>query len=285
MKRIIKKIVENIEKSPTKILITLLVFLISSFITIIGGIGLIRDFYYQKVQWKQRSYELINSLAADVNIGYFESKLGKAIFINSTKITNKKEYVFIDDNYYVDAITDNNERVLMYSVTTREKNFNPISPDGRVILGKSRFIDLVNDDFFNEPIEIISWLGAHDSFYTEGYYWGNPMNYQVYYYSISEAGFIDDSSYVANPDYFPDYIENGHPITFAILISEEVNGRELGYKKNSDIVEFRKRDINIINTYTITAPLITVGEISNYFKERGNYYFLGPNKNQVRLIP
>lgn len=284
---IVRKIIESIERSPTKLFIGLLVFLISSSMIIINGVGLAWNFYYQKIQWKQRSYELINSLAADVNIGYFESKLGKAAFLNVAEKTNKKEYIFVNKNYYIDAITDKNGKVLMYSVTTRNINFNPTSPDGKIVLGKSRFIDLANNDFFGEPIEIISWLGAHDAFYMEGYYWGNPMNYQIYYYSNSDAGFnnYDDSDYVGNPNYFPGYIENGQPKMFAMLIDEEVSGEGPEYKKSSEIMEFRKRNTRIINTYTITAPFITVGEMADYFKERDSFYFLGPDKNQVRLAP
>ncbi|GEM_PF-1599866 len=284
---VIKKVIENIERSPTKLFIGLLVFLISSSIIIINGASFAWNLYHQNVQWKQRSYELIGSLAADVNVGYFESKLGRAAFINVADKANKKEYVFVNENYYVDAITDKNGRILMYSVTIRNKNFNPTSPDEKIVLGKSRFIDLVNDEFFGEPIEVISWLGAHDGFYTEGYYWGNPMNYQIYYYSNSDAGFnnYDNSGYVVNPNYFPDYIENGRPKTFAMLMDEEVSGAGPEYKKNGEIMEFRKRNTNIINTYTVTAPFITIGEMADYFKERDSFYFLGPDKNQVRLAP
>ena len=88
---IIRNIVKNIEKSPTKRFIGLIVFLVSSSIIIFNGINSVWNFYYQKIQWKQREYEIIKSLASDVNIVYFESKLGRPTFINAANKTNKPE--------------------------------------------------------------------------------------------------------------------------------------------------------------------------------------------------
>jgi len=287
MKHTIKNIVEGIENSPTKRFIGLLVFLISAILVIVSSVGTLINFYYQKVQWKQQAYELIKSLAADVNIGYFESRLGGAAFINVSEKTDIKEYVFIDKNYYVDVIIDKNGKVLMYSVTTRSKTFNPTTPEGEIVLGKTRFVKLVIDDFFGEPDEVISVLGAHDYFYTEGYYWGNPMNYQTYYYSNSDAGYndYDDYDFVIGPDYIPDYIENGQSRTFEAWLDEAVSDSGPKYKKDKEIMKFRLKNTNLINTYTVTAPFVTIGDIAEFVQETKSFYFLGPDKNQVRVAP
>lgn len=181
-----------------------------------------------------------------------------------------KEYIFGFKYYYVQALTDSTNKVLAYGVTTRDKDFMPTftilenlyyaDPDNpgdetklvsgakTIILGKTKFSDI------GVPDNIFGYLGAHSFYYHEEYYYGNPGNYQSYFFAANESGYleVDDES--------SDFLSSD------LKINQE----------NMQVLTFRKN--STINTIYVTAP----GEGFDNLVLRK--YLIGPDYSQVRAI-
>ena len=275
LKQSINKLVKRAKKSPTFIFIGIILLFFSSIITIAQGGNIIKELYYKtNIGYKNQLLSKINKLNAGVNIGIFIEYFGAPTFKTKKKDIDIYEYVFLDDNcYYIQVLTDFDDSVLAYSVTTRDEQFNPkiTIPLSRAIvkngeltgdkdislnveLGKTRFIEL------GEPYEIVSRLGAHDFYYSEKYYFGNPGLYQSYYFTQNEMG----------------YIKNIDSQDFDLEFDDLGVKKEKMKSTDKDITEFRKNFI--VNTYTVTAPLVDFDD--ELFKD----IQFGPNKYQVRVI-
>lgn len=237
---------------------------------IVGGVTMLGSFYedgslalyvFNKTfRYKSMLMEEIASLAASVHIGYFTERLGSPVFVN-TSDAGAKEYVFVNKYFYVQAITDTEGQVQRYAVTTRDKEFNPSFKlfDGQeIVLGKSHFSDI-------ECGKITSLWGAHDFHYDEEFYFGNPGNYQSFFFALNESGYPgieheDDDNFA-----FPIEIESTKPSC-----------------DDGAVQKFRKKAI--INTYAVTAPYVGFSEESD--EEATSLGFgIGPNYNQVRILP
>lgn len=181
-----------------------------------------------------------------------------------------KEYIFGSKYYYVQALTDSANKVLAYGITTRDKNFipsftilqdlyyaDPKNPSDEtklksgaeiITLGKTKFSDI------GTPDNIFAYLGVHDFYYHEEYYYGNPGNYQSFFFAANESGYLDVDN--DSLDFF--------------LSNKKIDPMD------STVVTFRKN--SIINTIYITAP----GEgFDNVMLRK---YLVGPDYNQVRAI-
>lgn len=266
-------------KKKTVIIIGVILFLLSSLITITQGGDILLRFLNESVRHKEVLYNTLKHLSTETNISYFESLLGKPIYINSYKKVT--EYIFVNDLFYVQGITDKSDKILAYSVTTTDRNFNPIVPFfEKISLGKSEFKDIKKEEpkMYDEPEWIISYLGAHDLFYTEGYYMANPGGYQSIFFSITSSGYIDYRKYITIPDYESPTVS----LTFNKLIDFKVS------KENSvfpeDVKIFRNENTNLVNTYTVLGPFIALNEFLDIRDGSPYYYLLGPDYNQVRLM-
>ena len=131
----------------------------------------------------------LRQLSCEVNINVFEYHLGiPAQYVNSSDRPggeDLREYIFVLDDAYVQAIT-NAGKVICFSVTTRRQAFHPVLEyygAAPITLGRTRFQQLGD-----EPNGIKGWLGARRWWYGEAYYFGNPGGYQTYVYSINDAG-------------------------------------------------------------------------------------------------
>jgi len=267
--RLLKKI-KNISFFKVILILSLLSFYIFS---LYSYFYIFRD--YQELKNKagkslgiDQNYTNLNHLATEVQINYFKKYLGDPVFINYSKDRSQKEYIFVDKDYYVQAITNSDDKVLSYAVTTRAKNFNPSYNDGTVktLLGKSTFADLNKNS--SSPIVCYGFLGnTTPSFYFEQYAYGNPGNYQTYLYGINDAGYWNwqelNSSYtegkIIEKDIFSQTKETGIPVDL--------------YDCNSIPQQFRSKAI--INTYIVVSPNTSVGKLKFHF---------GVNRIQVRLI-
>lgn len=149
-----------------------------------------------KISSKETKYETLTKLSPQVQISYFKNLLDEPVYINDLKNFNKKEYIFTDKDYFVQAITDLNDKVLLFSVVSRSKDFNPtyeitgIEPPAlKVSLNKTSF----NDAFYGkEPLACYRFLGAHTPvYYFEEGYFGNPGKYLTYYIGHTDSGWSE----------------------------------------------------------------------------------------------
>ncbi len=243
--------VESLKASNAFILAGIVLILLSSIITITKAAGILIKWYQRTIGYKRGFRRKIDKLSADTNIEYFRSVLGSPAFINQQD--GMIEYIFVLGKLaYVQALTNDHGRVLAYSVTTRTHKFNPsitLGPytlDGRPIivsLGKTRFHEL---DTLNTPEGIVCFVGAHNYYYSERYYFGNPGNYQDYCFSQNQSGEINEYS--------------------PMLRQEEVS------IDHPEIKAFRQ--CGVINTFTVTSPLMD---------KKLDTLTLGPTYDQVRV--
>ena len=235
----VAQLLDKLKASPAFILLGVFVVLLSSLITISSGVSLLINLYGSTIGRKRLLLRNLRRLSAGVNIGYFESILGPPAFAKTSE--PRREYVFINRDFYVQAITDLEGAVIGFSLTTRRKHFNPgltlgpysLTGEGRTIrLGRTKFAEI---DGFAKPSKLSCSLGARRFDYHEEFYFGNPGNYQSFIFAINDAGY------------------RSHP-----YISPEW---ELSV--DDPRVKAFRRDA-IINTYTITAPHISAENLGGF---------------------
>jgi hypothetical protein len=197
---------------------------------------------------------------------------------------------FIDRDYYVQTISDDDETVLAFSVTTRSSRFQPIYQVHRRLgfverwrwrrrwgepyrpllhlkLGRTTFADLDPDDpdQFAGPHLLIS-MGAHNHAYSEMTYMGNPGSYQSFVWTASDAarhGRFGNGSSVRqeiHADEWPNPNSNEITPTWDDMVETQ---------------QFRRE--TVITTYTVIHPSLS---LLNYPLSR-----FGPHENDVRLLP
>lgn len=197
---------------------------------------------------------------------------------------------FIDRDYYVQTISDDDETVLAFSVTTRSPRFRPVyqvhrqpgllerlkwrrlyrepyRPLVNLKLGQTRFTDLdpSDPDQFAGP-HFIVLMGAHNHAYSETRYMGNPGGYQAFVWTASDAarhGRFGEGMAVSNEIGGNEWPDPNKP------------GIEPVWDQMVETQRFRRE--TVITTYTVVHPRLA---LQNYPLER-----FGPHENEVRLLP
>jgi hypothetical protein len=104
------------------------------------GLAKARRHLRERGEW----YERLARLRTDVTVSYFEQELGlKHAFVN--KIAGgQTEYIYPHKWFFVQALTNTDDQVVLYSVTTRDEDFRPeiwptsASPENRPAVPNSR---------------------------------------------------------------------------------------------------------------------------------------------------
>jgi hypothetical protein len=200
------------------------------------------------------------------------------------------ECIFIDRDYFVQTISDEDESVLVFSVTTRSPQFHPVfqlpykvgwrerrqwkrrtgeefKPIFRVRLGQTRFADLDRgdpDEFTG--IHFRAWIGARTFSYSEDHYYGNPGYYQTFVFTTSSnapalggISGLGEAIQEAGGEEWPDQSREDQP----------------DWKDMPKTQTFRRN--SVITTYTV----IGVGLSLDNYPSR----FFGPNGDDVRTLP
>lgn len=233
-----------------------ILLLLFAFFGAIGGIVVVWQGAKRVLFKRQLQLRQIARLAPGTTLGFFRGILGAPVFVTSGART--KRHVFIDDSFYVEAVTDLGETVLMFSVTTRSSRFNPTlklgpySTDRAAVvvrLGKTVFAEL---DRLGHEGRVKSSRGARRLTYVEQYYFGNPGLYQRYALSMNDAGFL----------------RHARDVRFGVF-SEEITST-----LDARLREFRQA--MVINTYTIAAPHADIDQLESFR--------LGADYDQVRVL-
>ena len=209
-----------------------------------------------------QKYEKIDALATEVQIDYFKKYLGDPVFINYSEGRTQQEYVFVDDDFYVQAVTNSDGKVLAYAVTVRNGSFNPVLklPETEIALGLTKL-----EDLGQMPNRIChGFIGNFGSFYYEENYFGRPGRYQTYFLGVSSAGYPGPSG--TNLGLLDEKLEHLKDIS-------NEDWRSLRWSQvdcSSVPKEFRAEQI--INTYLVLAG------------SGGIKFGFGVNSEQVQLL-
>lgn len=206
--------------------------------------------------------QAVGSLAAGVQLTYFQERLGDPTF--TTQGEEFGEHIFVRDEFYVQAITDRSGTVALYSVTTRAEDFDPVLdidygwPTLKVTLGRDTFASVGTD-----PVSRGGYLGARRFHYWESHYLGNPGLYQTYIVSLNDAGYMGASG---------DLVAAKGALS--VLKSEE----ELAAGAKDEALELLERFAaeTVVNTYSVASD--------SFPPERLQCVQFGPDKDQVRVI-
>lgn len=198
------------------------------------------------------------------------------------------ECFFLDRDYFVQTISDYDDTVLAYSVTTRRRRFAPTfetparfdwldrwrwrrrfggkyTPLFKIRLGRTRFADLDPndpDDFAGPHFKVAA--GARSFAYSELHYFGNPGLYQTFVFTASSAAW-------------------DAPAGLAFRVVEEIHGEEewpspetndLSWEDMPATQRFRRE--TVITTYTV---------IGGDLWERNYPSSFGPHGDEVRTLP
>ncbi len=196
----------------------------------LGGISISYEYIYKKFFKTKYWLKRINKLCPGIDIGFFIENLCAPVIVNVTE--NVKHYIFVNKLFYVAIQTDINGKVTIYSVTTREKNFNPAIPHSNLKLGKNTFKEM---DKFQNDGNASHWKGAWQQKYTETYELG-PKIYQTFSISFNEAGYFD--------------MKNNFPQIDAGTLDTNTN--------DARVTLFRKNVF--INTFAITVRYFSSGK-------------------------
>jgi hypothetical protein len=196
---------------------------LAALVAAVALLNLVRGAYRRTVGRRWNRYARIERLATNGQISFFSSVLAeppamrRTVEATVTSFDNVGnayaepkswlEVVWIDRDFYVHAVADEDETIHAYSVTTRSRRFRPkLKPPGgsfverswlvrqlgfaekfkaapAVKLGKTRFHDLGRPDL------AACWIGTHNFHYFEDFWGGNPGLYQHFVYSINDAGY------------------------------------------------------------------------------------------------
>jgi hypothetical protein len=275
------------------------------FFTIVAGVaaglGLVAGAYRlgrRTVGRKWDHYRRLRRLGPEVQLSFFTSILDAQPAVRRKikgKVTDYEEdgddfrqverprdyweCIWIDPDWYVQAVANDEETVLAFSVTTRSSKFNPRfhSPSGyfekrwKAIFGWAlgrftREFDLrLGRSTFAEAIDYLeeakAYLGAHNWGYTEIHYGANPGLYQYFVLSVNDAGVgaWGDEVRILFPDGPGDDLDwKGDP----------------PYEEMPNLVAFRESAK--INTFSIIGPTLSPEDYPVTF---------GPHENLVRVIP
>lgn len=221
----------------------------------------------------------LQKLSPEVQVDYFINLLGKPVYVNL--LTEKqyvylekrykdvpvKEYVFVDEAYYIQAVTDNNEKVISYAITSRNNNFNPTFKKGglfEVSLNKTTFSDFAPE---STNRACYRFLGAHTpQNYYEEVFFGNPGHYLTYLIGVSNIAWSNKSI----PDYDEPLPEKFNP---------EKNFPGWNGKVDCNKISDDYRKSASPNTFIVWSTEVLKDE-----KGSPQMAFFGPKYTQVRTL-
>ena len=140
-------------------------------------------------------YVTLQKLLPEVQISKFRGALGEEVFVN--RFPNYTEYVFAEPMYFVQALTDLNDRVVLFSVVGRSKSFNPEL--AKVMGSGSPFKGPLLRTFAEISGSLPSAFAAsvpadQPPTYAEVFWEGNPGDFLYYGLLDSSAGYSIDGS-------------------------------------------------------------------------------------------
>jgi len=217
------------------------------------------------VGWMSHEQKLLDQVGPGVQAGYFRSVFGEPIFRDGSE--KYKEYVFKRKFGYIQIISDNRDKTLLYSVVVCSSNFKPKIhlATGDVVMQRDSLLTKGGGDTYY----FISGATAN-SYLIEGHYGGNPTNYQEIYLGATDScGGLDVSDLKA---------------MYEMLSSKKCYIESLGkprshcrYDVNDPEIKSMRSKIKI-NTIVTTAPGINIEDLQSSIQ-------FGPDRTELRVLP
>lgn len=187
---------------PSDFAVGWLLILLSSLITIIIASITVIKWVSSKLGEKGLYVQKIHQLVIGMHIRNFENILGNPVFINQLDgdLQDYREFLFSNQYFFTQAIINANEEVILFSVTSKQRDFNPefhIGGPGNstpyIKLGKTTFAEIRDEP--GQKFEHYDHGGV--GFYTELFYFGRPGHYLHYAFSLNINGTPSNFDFLA----------------------------------------------------------------------------------------
>ncbi|MDB5186261.1 MAG: hypothetical protein JWL85_784 [Candidatus Saccharibacteria bacterium] len=290
--RIVAQRLPTVYMHARKVIIATAV-MVATMATIVSGllalnnVGEFNAWFNREFRTKEYWLQAAESLAPEMNVALFDSKLGVPVFVSAADgLTNR---TYVNDYFFTQAIVDESSRVVLYSITLRKPDFNPRVPylsredKSAYYLGKLTFKDFLAHPNYLVGAKYIP--GFRRSIYSEAYYVGNPGNYLYYFLSSNDAGYnhfgdIETKVFTLEDMGFYDGCNSDILPRPGSSDNEKVNNIFGANPNKFDTVRN-----SIPNTISITERGgAFFCEHQKFFREQRMFIF-GPDLDKVRLLP
>lgn len=190
------------------------------------GFGLLNGMFdlYQNISdkfFQKKAENNLNVIYTGASIKYIESIFGVPVKEDHSDDGLVSQYIYAFKKFYLQIVYDKHNTVILYSVTSRDKDFHPEVPYLQGVLG-DKF-----ESFGDEIQHLQSGYSSKFYEYEEGHYLGNPGNYRNFYLAYNPSG-VDYFELQPLPDLYnnnespPDkkdllnFRSNNAPNTFAV---------------------------------------------------------------------
>lgn len=225
------------------------------------------NFYYQEnVAWKKHEEKILNQLSPNMQLQYAEQILGEPIFRDGGE--KYKEYVFKRRAHWVQLVTDDNNKIQLYSIAICDPSFQP-----KIKLPGEKTVQMNKDTLAtsgNKQTHYFISGATSNSYLIEGGYGANPENYQSTY-----LGTTDSCGGIHGEEYY------------VLLDRKKCPNSHLGVQGYSeDFCQYDTEDSEIsamrknikIDTVAITAPNVGISDLRPRFQ-------IGPDRIELRVLP
>lgn len=173
---------------------------LSSLLAVFGYFGALNSVFdlYQNILdsfFQKKAEENLNVIYTGASIKYIESIFGAPVKEEHSEDGKVNEYIYSFRKFYLQVVYNNHNTVILYSVTSKDKDFHPEVP----YLGKT--LGHKFEDFGNDIDYLQSGYSSKFYKYEEGLYLGNPGNYRNFYLAYNPAG-VDYFEVHSLPDFY-----------------------------------------------------------------------------------
>lgn len=181
--------INNAKKNKWMVLALLIIAVIAGISGLITDSKEIKNLISESFLKERTLYKKIEKLNTGVQASYFNKLLGEPVMIEPWRnemFPNYKEYVYVNDDFFVNSIADDSNAVLYYAVTTRKQNFNPELP---FVFGENLKLGEAKISEFNPALaNVFLDFDSRHLYYHEFYYYGGVGNYKYYLIGYSPSG-------------------------------------------------------------------------------------------------
>ncbi|RAY84283.1 hypothetical protein DP190_11105 [Enterobacter cloacae] len=162
-----------------------------------GALNTVFDLYQNIADkfFQKQAEDNLHVIYTGASIKYIESIFGAPVKEEHSEDGKVNEYIYSFRKFYLQVVYDNKNTVILYSVTSKDKDFHPEVP----YLGKTlghKFKD------FGNHINYLHFDHSSKFYqYEEGHYLGNPGNYRNFYLAYNPAG-VDYVELQSLPDFY-----------------------------------------------------------------------------------
>jgi hypothetical protein len=196
---------------------------------------------------------LFEQIRAGVSLSYAEAILGPPLVVGDNEFSSEQIYLYSGN--WVQLVHDDKGKVLLLAVTdcssdSKQTIETPVygnqSADaaGTVTLNETTLAEagMGSPDYF---------IGAHDVYFFEEYFRGNPGQYKEWAVGFSDACPLQAFS--------PDFATLEQAISRESVLGQDKRTWAVDWKEDADIAEFRSTAR--ITTYAETAPGVTLDSV------------------------